>query len=142
PASKVYAVLQDGYGTVWIGTEAGLAAYDGRQVRSIGTQDGAAPGGARSLLLDRQGRLWVGHLDGGITVHDGDRFQAYTVGEGMPSAVTGLAEDVNGTIWLATAGSGAWRIPPVEDLPATLSATRVGTNELRDKLLGACALKD
>ncbi|MCB0808712.1 MAG: hypothetical protein KDB96_05475 [Flavobacteriales bacterium] len=142
PASKVYAVLQDGYGTVWIGTEAGLAAYDGRQVRSIGTQDGAAPGGARSLLLDRQGRLWVGHLDGGITVHDGDRFQAYTVGEGMPSAVTGLAEDVNGTIWLATAGSGAWRIPPVEDLPTTLAATRVGANELRDKLLGACALKD
>ena len=34
--------------------------------------------------------------------------------------MTGLAEDVNGTIWLATAGSGAWRIPPMEDLPTTL----------------------
>ncbi|MEZ4788930.1 MAG: adenylate/guanylate cyclase domain-containing protein [Flavobacteriales bacterium] len=114
PASKVYATLQDGYGLVWIGTEAGLASYDGNTVVNHGTQEGVAPNGGRSLLLDKEGHLWVGHLDGGITYYDGSRFRALHLGADMHSAVTGLAQAGDGTIWASTAGHGAFKF---KDLP-------------------------
>ncbi|HRH37106.1 MAG TPA: two-component regulator propeller domain-containing protein, partial [Flavobacteriales bacterium] len=35
PDSKVYAVLQDSSGLVWLGTESGLSNYDGKRVVSF-----------------------------------------------------------------------------------------------------------
>ncbi len=107
-ASKVYAVVQDGFGLVWVGTEAGLVQYDGNTVRNFGTADGVARNGARSLLVDKDGHLWAGHLDGGLTYYDGSAFHSLTVADGMTSAITGIAQMADGSIWLATAGHGAF----------------------------------
>lgn len=139
PASKVYAAVQDGYGTVWLGTEAGLASYDGNTIVAYSSSDGAARGGVRALLVDGAGRLWAGHLDGGLTVVDNARIMAYRPAEGMNAGITGIAEDGNGGIWLATAGQGAWRVA-LEG--GTFTAQRLNDPGLRDKLLGATRLKD
>ena len=58
PASKVYAALQSGFGIVWIGTEAGLASYDGNLV--VNHEQGVARSGARALHMDREAGLWSG----------------------------------------------------------------------------------
>src|SRR5262245_42265765 len=68
PASKVYCVLQDADGLIWMGTEAGLANYDGNAVMAFGPREGVAPNGARSIFLDKDGRLWVGHIQGGLSL--------------------------------------------------------------------------
>ncbi|MBL0127016.1 MAG: hypothetical protein IPP83_06055 [Flavobacteriales bacterium] len=66
PASKVYCATQGSDGTIWIGTEAGLASYDGVTIYNHGTADGVAPGGVRAILTDKNGGIWAGHLDGRI----------------------------------------------------------------------------
>src|SRR5262245_52662181 len=71
PATKVYAVLQDSTGLVWLGTESGLASFDGTNVVTFGSNEGMAQGGVRSLFLDKSRRLWCGHLGGGISVSVG-----------------------------------------------------------------------
>src|SRR5690606_8601180 len=111
PASKVYAVLQDSTGMLWIGTEAGLANYDGIKVRAFGANDGMAANGARTLLLDREQNLWVGHLGGGISLQQGNRFRTVELpGEAIDRDITGIAQDAKGAIWVATFGQGAFRI--------------------------------
>lgn len=143
PASKVYAAIQDGFGLVWIGTEAGLASYDGNKVTNRGTQEGVAPNGARSLLLDKEGRLWAGHLDGGITVYDGSKFTAYTLGKDMNSAITALVGADDGSIWITTAGHGAFRTNGLPTEGNVITADRFAEEKgLQPVLLTATALKD
>jgi ligand-binding sensor domain-containing protein len=143
PASKVYAALQDEFGLVWIGTEAGLASYDGNRITNHGTQDGMAPNGARSLLMDKDGRLWTGHLDGGITIHDGNTFTAYTLGEDMHSAITAMVQADDGSIWIATAGHGAFRTNGPQGSGTVLPADRFDEEKgLQTVLLTVMKLKD
>ena len=143
PASKVYCALQDAYGLVWIGTEAGIASYDGNVVQNHGTAEGVARNGVRALLLNKDGHLWAGHLDGGITYYDGNHFQALELAPGMNSAVTGLVQTADGSVWASTAGHGVWRIdgPPTED--NVLNAAHFGKEQgIQDKLLSLTLLND
>ncbi|QQS73340.1 MAG: hypothetical protein IPP95_03685 [Flavobacteriales bacterium] len=116
PASKVYALLQDSTGLLWIGTEAGLASYDGNKVKAFGAGEDLAPSGARSIFLDKDLRLWVGHLGGGISLREGNRFRSLQL-EGTPPTkdITDIAQDEKGAIWVATFGDGAYRIGDVPD---------------------------
>ncbi|HRH69631.1 MAG TPA: adenylate/guanylate cyclase domain-containing protein [Flavobacteriales bacterium] len=116
PASKIYAVLQDSTGLVWLGTESGLASYDGLNVISFGTNAGMAPGGVRSLFIDSEKRLWCGHLGGGISVSQGRRFRTVVPADKPLTAdVTAIAQDATGAIWIGTFGMGILRL---KDLPA------------------------
>jgi ligand-binding sensor domain-containing protein/class 3 adenylate cyclase len=141
PASKVYAVAQDPSGTVWIGTEAGLSRYDGINLQHLGPTEGTAPGGARALHVDRDGHVWAGHLEGGITWTNGSRFRHYEVAPGMDSDILGITETTQGEIVIATAGHGAWVFTkPGRDAQA-LEARRV-PGDLGERLLAAVRLPD
>ncbi len=114
PASKVYAVLQDSTGLVWLGTESGLASYDGINVQTFGPNEGMAAAGVRSLFLDDKKRLWCGHLGGGISVSEGRRFRSLTVdGEAVTADVTAIAQDASGAYWFGTFGMGALRVKDI-----------------------------
>ena len=116
PASKVYAVQQDSSGLVWVGTEAGLGSYDGNAIVPYGTDKGVAPSGARTLFLDPEQRLWVGHLGGGISLRTNGSFRTVEIaGTELTSDITGIAQDASGAIWVTTFGQGAWRIAAVPD---------------------------
>lgn len=61
------------------------------------------------ILCDRQGRMWIGALGGGLSlcVPDGDygnlSFKHYTTGNGLVgNDVQSIAEDGEGTLWVAT----------------------------------------
>jgi len=143
PASKVYAALQDGFGLVWIGTEAGLASYDGNKVITYSAQNGTAAGGVRSLMVDNDGRLWAGHLDGGITVSDGNKFTAYIIGKDMHSAITALVQTADGLVWVATAGHGAFRVDAIPSEGNALQVTNFNeAHGLQKVLLSATGMKD
>jgi ligand-binding sensor domain-containing protein/class 3 adenylate cyclase len=110
-ASKVYAVLQDSAGLVWLGTESGLASYDGITVSNFGPNEGLAMGGVNRLFLDRDKRLWVGHLGGGISLREGRKFRALTVSDTPITVdVTAIAQDASGAMWIGTYGMGALKV--------------------------------
>jgi class 3 adenylate cyclase/ligand-binding sensor domain-containing protein len=114
PASKVYDVRQDSTGLVWLGTDGGLASFDGVNVVPFGPNTGIASGGVRSLQIDAQKRVWCGHLGGGLSVSEGRRFRALTLtGEPLTADVTAIAQDGSGAMWLGTFGAGAIRLKEV-----------------------------
>ncbi|MBK7945276.1 MAG: hypothetical protein IPJ85_08210 [Flavobacteriales bacterium] len=129
PAVKVYCAAQSPDGIIWVGTESGLASYDGISVVDHGPADGTAEGGVFSLLVDRGGSIWAGHLDGGITWSNGRLFRACTLGQGIKSPITGWLQEKSGSILVSTMGSGLWRIQGEPDQSGALNAQRVGADQ-------------
>lgn len=89
----------------------------------------ALPGGLTSgLLVDDQGRLWVGTLGQGLQVQTGTRpdgsprFRRLTVRDGLPNnGVDALVRDADGQVWAST-DDGLARIDPSTLAITTLRA--------------------
>ncbi len=115
PASKVYDLLEDEAGMIWIGTEAGLSRMDGNIVTTYDPAHGIAPNGVRSLFMDSGKRIWAGHLGGGLTLIENDKARVLKPSVAITSDISSIAQDAQGRIWLATYGQGAIRVDEVND---------------------------
>src|ERR1700742_2016988 len=86
PQNSVHAVLQTADGFLWLGTEGGLARFDGYQFRVFDRESTPALAGndIRCLLEDHSGALWVGTASGLTRLKDG---HARTFGprDGVPA---------------------------------------------------------
>jgi ligand-binding sensor domain-containing protein len=74
-SSKVYSILQDKNDWLWLGTESGVSRFNGSKFDNFTSADGLAGGGVYSLAEDSLGRIWFGHLNGGLSLFDGNKFQ-------------------------------------------------------------------
>src|ERR1700744_3040137 len=68
PPASVQAIAQTREGVVWLGTEEGLARFDGRQFRIYDKRNtkGIASDYIQVLCASRDGSLWIG-TDSGLT---------------------------------------------------------------------------
>jgi len=108
PQDSIRSIAQAADGALWVGTEEGLARYDGTEF----TVFGRAPGQLRNatvtaLLGTRDGAMYVGTLEGLFRYRDGAFHSFVTAGVG--ARVIGLVEDGEGVVW-ATDGRSAFAI--------------------------------
>jgi diguanylate cyclase (GGDEF)-like protein len=77
PQISVQAIAQDKLGYIWVGTQSGLARFDGIRFTTYKPEtEPALPGiWIRTLLVDPQGRLWIGTYKG-LAVYENGRFRA------------------------------------------------------------------
>ncbi|MFP4029048.1 MAG: two-component regulator propeller domain-containing protein [Candidatus Brocadiia bacterium] len=115
----------DSAGRVWIGTEGnGLWRLDpekndqmGSGLRRFGRSDGLADNYVYAICSDRQGRIWVGHLRGGVSVYNGQSWKNYGPASGpLSGRVFDIACcPVTGQVWIATS-AGLSRYCPKEKI--------------------------
>jgi ligand-binding sensor domain-containing protein len=120
PQNNVHAIARDGEGYLWLGTESGLARFDGvRFVAFLSSHtDGIANNSVWSMLLDRGGTLWIG-TEGGLTRRESGRFRTFTTADGLPNnLIHALHEDAAGVLWVGT-GSGLARFDGTRFVAAT-----------------------
>ena len=113
PQITAMAIAQDRTGYIWIGTQNGLARFDGvRFTTYTPDSEPALPGiYIRALLVDRGGRLWVGSYKGLALVENG-RFQSIHAADTArhPTLdINALAEAADGSIVAATS-DGVFRV--------------------------------
>src|SRR5688572_32136660 len=86
PQNTVHAIAQTRDGYVWIGTEEGLARFDGIKFTLFDKQNTPQlkSNYIRTLMVDRVGALWIGTAEGLIHMVDG-KFTLFTTNEGLPS---------------------------------------------------------
>src|ERR1044071_333661 len=105
PQNTVHAIAQTKDGYIWIGTEEGLARFDGVKFTVFDKQNTPEikSNYIRSLLADRQGALWIGTAQGLVRMVNG-KFTLFTREDGLPSeTIQAVYEDREGTLWVATA---------------------------------------
>ena len=145
PSSVVYKTVQDHDGFIWVGTQDGLARYDGVGFR-IFRHDPADPASIASndvsaLLVDRDGRLWCGGEASGLNRLEADgktfthwRHKAGDLSTIASDDVGAIVEDANGAIWVGTYDGGVNRlerdgsfmhVDHDEEDPATLRSSTV-----------------
>jgi ligand-binding sensor domain-containing protein len=74
PNREVYCVTKDREGFIWIGTEDGIARFDGHRFVSYGTQDGLPDKAILQIKEDREGRLWLITASGSLGYQKAGRF--------------------------------------------------------------------
>lgn len=106
PENSVRCIASKPNGAVWIGTDYGLASYDGGVWTVYNTMNSGIPDNSiRSLLIDGN-TIWIGTFTGGLARFDGTAWIIYnTTNSFIPDDfVRSLARDTAGNIWVGTIG--------------------------------------
>lgn len=106
--TDIHAIRQTPDGYLWLGTSGGLVRFDGVSFERLDLfPSGGGPGMAQnvaSLMVDREGALWVGfRLAGVMKLAGGQRQRWYDWNSGLPiGTVFTLLQDPQGQMWAAT----------------------------------------
>jgi signal transduction histidine kinase/ligand-binding sensor domain-containing protein len=105
PQDTIRAIAQTNDGYLWIGTDEGLARFDGYEFLVFDKSNGDLPANSiTALAADRDGSLWIG-TPNGLTHYKDQHFRTFTVRDGLPDdAITALYEDHGGTLWVVAGG--------------------------------------
>lgn len=106
------AVTESSDGFIWVGTQGGLARWDGYRFRSylpIARDINSLPDvWVQALHVDRAQRLWIATYEGGLAryVPEQDHFVRIPIGPGGLShaSVSAIIDDGDGGIFIATYG--------------------------------------
>lgn len=103
PQDRVRALAQTSDGYVWVGTDDGVARFDGARFVPFGLPEGLPSGPVRTLLGDSHGSLWIGTVGNGLIRWQAGRMSMFTMANGLPSdSIGALAEDNQGRLWVGT----------------------------------------
>ena len=140
PSNVVNAILQTRNGFLWIGTDAGLARFNGRHFKLIDFRGprSAAQGSVRTLAEGPDGDLWVGTHFGlariPSTAPDGsDKWSStFYHQSGKRDEITRLKFSHDGTLWVGTE-DGLFRFDRGRFAPILSGA---GVGQIEELLLG------
>lgn len=102
PGGQATCVTSDKTGVVWIGTYLrGLYRWQNGNFTVLRKRDGLAATSVRSLLVDREGALWIAYSSGDVLqrYHNG-RFENFELPANSRPIRT-MCEDSTGNIWMA-----------------------------------------
>ncbi len=103
PQATVRAIVQTRDGYLWVGTEEGLARFDGVRftVFNRRTVPAFRANHVLSLLEDHSGDLWVGTHGGGVMRYRSGIFTTFRRANGLASDFAySLHEEPDGTLWI------------------------------------------
>lgn len=117
PDNVVNAIVQTRNGLLWVGTEAGLASFDGEHFTPIHFVRGVpADRPVSALAVTPDGGLWVGTNAGLVFIPSAalDHFnsalsRSYHVGPGLRDEITWLCVSHAGALWVGT-NQGLYRM--------------------------------
>lgn len=122
PQNTVTAIAQTRDGYLWLGTQGGLACFDGSRFQTFTDFGNAEFPSSRitTLCADRDGGLWIGTAEGGASYLFRGKFQSFTTRDGLAdNEVLSLGIGADGSVWIGTArGVSIWRGGKMERLAA------------------------
>ncbi len=104
PQNSIHAMLQSRDGFLWIGTQGGLARFDGADfVLYKSETPNSVPGESiTGLIEDRDQTLWISS-DGGLTQFRDGRFVTYGKRNGLPdTSIWRITSAARGGVWAVT----------------------------------------
>lgn len=132
PQNSVLAILQDDSGYLWLGTDDGLARFDGYLFKEYKHDPDdsftISNNVIRTLLQDQNGMIWVGTEGGGMNVFHpkSETFlRLNAINQNLPtipgSKISCSILDSQGNIWIGTQTEGVFKISGLQGLPSKMA---------------------
>lgn len=77
PSSQTYVVFEDRDGYLWVGTDNGVARFDGYEFKVYDADDGLEDTVVFSVVQDKEGTIWVGTISGKLYYLKGQQFYPF-----------------------------------------------------------------
>lgn len=105
----VMALAEDHLGSLWVGTAEGLERYRDGAFSTLGKKEGLSNEQILNVVSRRKGGLWVLDGSGAIWIEqDGQQLSVTPPGTIAGSGMLGLAESVDGSLWVAARELMRW----------------------------------
>src|ERR1700736_5767459 len=139
PQDSVQTILQTRDGFLWVGTERGLARFDGLHFDVFKSMiaGGIKINYIEVLYESRDATLWIGTRDSGLISMKNGKFAVYpTTSVSGGEDVTSIQEDRDGSMWIGFKSGGLGRLTEGR---LTVLTTKQGlsSNNIRAVLLAA-----
>jgi ligand-binding sensor domain-containing protein len=135
PSNKIYDIIQDRHGLLWLGTDKGLCRYDGFRVKVFvhDSENVRSIGGnmVKRLFEASDGRIWIASVQTGLSCYDPalPEDKAFTNYRSNQKDVTTLPtdqifdiyEDAKGYIWVGGLDTDLQRLDPATGKFETIS---------------------
>jgi len=112
PGDQIPAIARTTDGYLWIGTDEGLARFDGQRFTPFGelARSALSVGGVASLLAGPDGSLWIGARSGRILLWKDGALSPVGPALGLKEPIRALCRSADGALWAGTAGAGVVRV--------------------------------
>ena len=100
PQSSVYDLLLDHQSKIWIGTQGGVAVFDGQHFTTYSQKEGLGDNHVTTIYQDNENQIWVGHRYTGISLKQGKQFKNFA-GDTIKNVNSILRTDEN-KLWVGT----------------------------------------
>ena len=99
PQDTIRAIAQTKDGYLWLGTDEGLARFDGYEFAVFNKTNGDLPDNSiTALAAANDGGLWIG-TSNGLTEYREGRFRTLTVKQGLPDAAITACTGSAPAVW-------------------------------------------
>jgi signal transduction histidine kinase/ligand-binding sensor domain-containing protein len=126
PQASVLAIEQDRDGYLWLGTQEGVARFDGVEFDSYAVEN--APeirhNYISALHTDAAGRVWIGTDGGSLSFFSHGRFTTFDPGGISRGRVVGIASDAHGQVFAAFRQAGLFRVAGKSLAPVPTTGVR------------------
>lgn len=101
--ASIAAIVEDREKRLWIATNGqGVAVREGQTWRRVGRSEGLASAALTRMMVDRNGGVWIGSLEG-IYRLSGNRIERFGTPDGFTNNnVRDIFEDAEGGVWIGT----------------------------------------
>lgn len=126
----IRCLLQSREGFLWVGTEAGVYRFDGKEFAAFTTSQGLPSNWIQTLSQSADGTIWIGTSAGTITFQNGV-LQPLRQDPPIVYHSQSIAQAADGTVYIASTGGlqaakwggDFWKIEPVAAAPQRLTLT-------------------
>ncbi len=101
PSARITALTQDQHGHLWVGTELGIARFNGYSFQTFYDEASYRPGKVNDLVVDSSQQIWIGTTTG-LSVYKGNEFRQVEIVGLDTASIQYLLVDHQNRIFIST----------------------------------------